>query len=176
LLVVRFTGVVCSLKLLAWTLCPYIGRDGQVNPDVRTLHGPAAINTFSQAVFGIAVGFALRDEPSLSEKFASFMETLFVNATTKMNPNVAFGQVVRGPGGSGSLGSFTGLLDLRGLVKVVNAVMIMESKQSPHWTSGLANAMTSWAGEYLQWLFSSKIAQFAASRPKYVIHVNFKAY
>lgn len=174
-LVVRFIGVVCSPMMLAWTLCPYVGRDGQVNPDVRTLHGPAAINTFSQAVLCIAVGFALRDEPSLSEKFANFMENLFVNETTKMNPNVAFGQMVRGPGGSGGQGSFTGLLDLRGLVKVVNAVMIMESKQNPHWTSDLANAMTLWTGEYLQWLSSSKIAHFAATRPKYVIHANLKS-
>jgi hypothetical protein len=160
--------------MLAWTVCSYVPRDGQVNPDVRTLHGPGAINTFSQAVLYIAVGYAIREEPVLSEKFATFMEAFFVNEATKLNPNVEFGQVVRGPGPSGSLGTFTGLLDFRGLVKVTNAVMIMKSTKSPHWTSDLASAMTSWGGEYLQWLLRSRIGKTAATRPKYVIQVNIQ--
>jgi hypothetical protein len=135
------------------------------------LHGPDAINTLSQAVLYIAIAYALRDEPSLSEKFASFLETFFVSEATKMNPNVNFGQVVRGPGQAGSTGTFTGVLDLRGLVKVTNAVMIMKSTNSPHWTSDLAGALTSWAGEYSKWLLSSSIGRTAASRPKYVILV-----
>jgi hypothetical protein len=163
----------CSLTILAWTVCPYVLRDGQVNSDVRTLHGADAINTFSQAVLYIAMGYAFRNEPSLSETFANFMEAFFVNEATKMNPNVDFGQVVRGPGREGRVGKFTGVLDLRGLVKVANAVRIMKSKNSPHWTSDLANAMTSWTKEYQQWLLTSDLGLKAATRPKYVIHVKF---
>ena len=163
----RFSTVVCSMKMLAWTVCPYVSRDGRVNPDVRTLQDPGAISTFSQAILSIAVGYALGDKTPLSEKFANLMETFFVNEATKMNPNVEFGQVVRGPNQSGLMGTFTGVLDLRGLVKVVNAVMIMEAKKSQHWTSDLASAFTSWAGEYLNWLIRSRVGKVAATRPKY---------
>jgi hypothetical protein len=43
---------------------------------------------FHKPPYIIAIAYALRDEPSLSEKFASFLETFFVSEATKMNPNV----------------------------------------------------------------------------------------
>ena len=153
----------------AWTVCPYVVRDGHVNPDVRTLGGPDDINTLSQAVLYVALGYALRNEHSFSEKFANFIQTFFVNDATKINPNIDFGQVVRGPGAAGRTGTFTGVLDWRGLVKVTNGVMIMKSTHSPHWTSDLSSDMTSWAEEYLGWLRGGNIGRMAASRPKYVV-------
>ena len=139
---------------------------------MRILQGPDGINILSQAVLYIALGYALRNEPSLSEKFANLIQTFFVNDATKMNPNINFGQVVRGPGAAGRMGTFTGVLDWRGLVKVVNGVLIMKATNSPHWTSGLASDMTSWVGEYLRWLPSSNLGRTAASRPKYVVFFN----
>jgi hypothetical protein len=94
------------------------------------------------------------------------MDTFFLKDTTKMNPNVKFGQIVRGPGEEGSEGTFTGVLDLRGMVKIANAIGVMKAARSPDWNSDVASAMTSWSGKYNDWLATSDIGRMAASRPK----------
>ncbi|KAF8912813.1 alginate lyase-domain-containing protein [Gymnopilus junonius] len=148
-----------------WTTCSYFPRDGAVNPDVRTLKGPEAINSASQAVIYNAVAFALQKSSSYSKSAADIIETFFLNQTTKMNPNVQFGQIVRGPGQSGQDGTFTGVLDLRGLVKVVNGISILKAAGSPDWNETRHQGMASWASDYSEWLATSEVGKITASRP-----------
>lgn len=44
----------------AWTTCGYVQKDGQVNPDVRALNGPDAINDLAQAVIYNAVAYGIK--------------------------------------------------------------------------------------------------------------------
>lgn len=84
-----------------------------------------------------------------------------------MNPNVNYGQIVRGPGKEGSQGTFTGILDFRGMVQVANGIEVLRAAKSPSWTSDKDNAMNLWATNYTKWLSSNDLAHKAASRPKY---------
>jgi hypothetical protein len=155
-----------SKNLSAWTTCPYVVRDGQLNPDVRTLNGINSINGVSQSIHYNAVAYALEKTATYSLNVASFVDVFFINSTTKMNPNMNFGQVVRGPGRAGQSGTFTGILDLRDMVKVVNAVMLMKASGSPEWTDVRDQAMIGWINQYREWLQVSDIGKVAASRPK----------
>lgn len=148
-----------------WTTCPYINKDGQVNPDVRTLNGPSAINSVSQAVLYNAVAYSLAKTTSYSQNVVAFIDTFFLTPSTRMNPNMNFGQIVRGPGPEGRSGTFTGILDLRGLVKVVNAILILKATQSPDWTDARDQAMSTWMGQYAGWLTDSPLGKSTASRP-----------
>jgi hypothetical protein len=84
-----------------------------------------------------------------------------------MNPNMNFGQVIRGPGASGRTGTFTGILDARGMVKVVNAIGIVRTANSPDWPA-LDGLMIKWANEYVSWLINSPSGKKAVTRPKFV--------
>lgn len=148
-----------------WTTCPYVVRDGHVNPDVRTLNGPEAINSASQVVFYNAIAYHLRTSSEYSKNWVRFIDAFFLDPTTGMKPNLNFGQIVRGPGPGGSLGTFTGILDLRGIVKVINSVLIMEAATSPDWTRTKNEAMRSWMTQYTTWLTQSDIGIHTASRP-----------
>ncbi|KAF8167953.1 alginate lyase-domain-containing protein [Crassisporium funariophilum] len=148
-----------------WTTCPYVGRDGQVNPDVRTLNGPDAINSASQAVLLNAVAYALKKTASYSQNVVHFIDVFFLTASTKMNPNMNYGQIVRGPGPDGIAGTFTGVLDLRGVVKVANAISILKAVASPDWTQAREQAMNSWFYSYSNWLTNSDIGKMTSSRP-----------
>lgn len=148
-----------------WTTCPYVSRDGQVNPDVRTLNGPGAINSVSQSVLYNALSFCFTKTTTYSQNVASFIDTFFLNPSTKMNPNMNFGQIVRGPGPDGRQGTFTGVLDLRGLVKIVNAISMVKACQSSDWTDARNKAMTAWMGQYAGWLTDSPLGKMTASRP-----------
>ncbi|KAH9486782.1 hypothetical protein JR316_0000847 [Psilocybe cubensis] len=148
-----------------WTTCSYISKDGFVNPDTRMLKGPDAINAVSQAALYNAVAYALQMTSKYSKNVATFVDTFFLNTSTKVNPNVDFGQIVRGPGESGRTGTFTGILDLRGLVKIVNSVSILKALDSPDWSKDRDNKLISWFSTYITWLSTSGIGQKAGTRP-----------
>ncbi|KZS92921.1 chondroitin AC/alginate lyase [Sistotremastrum niveocremeum HHB9708] len=142
-----------------WTSCDYVPRDGQVNPDVRTLNGASDINAVSQSVLYNAIAYALTRQSTYSSNAALFLERFFFDKATFMNPNVNYGQVVRGPGTQ--TGSYMGIVDLRGMVKVSNAVMILRGIKSPDWTAAKDSAMVSWAKSYIKWLQTSDLGVHA---------------
>ncbi|KAK0465420.1 chondroitin AC/alginate lyase [Desarmillaria tabescens] len=146
-----------------WTTCPYIIRDGQVNPDVRTLPGPGAINGVSQNSINNALAYAFTGSPSYSKNFVDGLNYFYLNPESKMNPNMNYGQVARGP--TSQTGTFTGILDGRGHVKVVNAIIVMKDLKNPDWTPDRDQAMMNWMSEYLNWLKTSDIGKKTASRP-----------
>lgn len=162
------TRQLSSALDLAWTACPYVVHDGRVNPDVRSLSGPGAINDLSETAIYNAIAYAISDSTICSKNFARLIDTFFLNESTRMYPNMNYGQIVRGPLPSGSLGTFTGILDLRGLVKVINGILIIKEKQSQDWTSARDQSMNTWVKQYIEWLAESDIGKEAASRPKYV--------
>lgn len=146
--------------------CAYVGRDGQVNPDVRTLNGPEAINSASQSILYNAIASVVKQSSTYSKTAVSFIDTFFLNDATRMNPNMNFGQMVRGPGKSGQEGTFTGVLDLRGIVKIINGILVLKASNSSDWTSARDSAMASWMAQYAEWLQKSDPGMESASRPK----------
>ncbi|KAJ6519628.1 chondroitin AC/alginate lyase [Mycena sanguinolenta] len=152
-----------------WTTCPYAVKDGQVNPDVRTLKGPGAINDAAQSIFFNAIACAQTTSSSSSascQNAIHFISAFFLDSTTGMNPHMEFGQVVRGPGPSGQDGTFTGIVDLRSFVKVVNGIRIINASHSggQYWTPGMDQAMRKWTTDYVDWLMTSALGQSAGSK------------
>ena len=82
-----------------------------------------------------------------------------------------FGQVVRGSGRAGQEGTFTGVLDLRGIVKIINGIMILKAADSPDWTTTRNQELAAWMTQYADWLQNSSLGQRSASRPKYVFEL-----
>ncbi|KAL0950992.1 hypothetical protein HGRIS_007737 [Hohenbuehelia grisea] len=148
-----------------WTTCPYVVRDGQVNPDVRSINGPGAIQSAGQAILYNGIAYAITGSSSYASNVAKFVYAFFLDPDTGMNPNINYGQIVRGPGPKGQQGTFTGILDLRSTVKVVNAMTVLRVLESPQWTTDLDQAMSNWMSEYTNWLVSSAIGQDTATRP-----------
>lgn len=138
-----------------------------MNPDVRQINAPDAINNVAQAVIFNAIAFALKSTSVYSKNVAQLINTFFLAPATKMNPNMNFGQMVRGPGLTGTEGTFTGVLDLRGVVKIINGIAIVKAAGSPDWTQALDQQMKSWFSDYVNWLTTSSLGQLVASRPKY---------
>uniref|UniRef100_A0A0W0G2S5 Putative chondroitin AC/alginate lyase n=1 Tax=Moniliophthora roreri TaxID=221103 RepID=A0A0W0G2S5_MONRR len=157
-----------------WTTCPYIGRDGRVNPDTRDLKNPGAVNKAGQSSLYNALAFAFTGNPTFYKEVVDIVRRFLLDPSTRMNPNANFGQVVRGPGQNGSKGSFTGVLDMRGLVKLVNAVAILKGLGCSGWTQDLEDAFVRWFSEWREWLVRSDLGRSASTRPNN--HGTFYAY
>lgn len=147
-----------------WTVCPYVVRDGKVNPDTDKLVGPDAAQGVSQSVMYNAIAYALDKNRAYSQNVADSIDAFFLSASTGMHPNVNFGQLVRGPGKAHQTGTYTGILDLRGMVKVVNAIQLMRSTKSPDWTPAREQAMTKWVQAYASWLENSDLGKEVSSK------------
>ena len=122
---------------------------------------------FANAAQGIvynALAAALTGSNSYAQNVANFVNTMFLDPKTGMHPRVSYGQVIRGPGKQ--VGQYLGVLDLRGMVKVANAIQILRAGGTPAWTPTLDNEMTQWATKYVQWLHSSPQGQQALTAPK----------
>ncbi|KAL0072117.1 hypothetical protein AAF712_001040 [Marasmius tenuissimus] len=157
-----------------WTTCPYVNRDGQVNPDVRRVKDPGTMNNAGQSTLYNAMAYAFTQDPVYSKTVAAFVYTLLLDPKSRMNPHANYGQIVRGPGPAGSTGSFTGILDMRGMVKIYNAVGIVKAFNSPHWTNEMDRAFKNWVRAWVTWMSTSDLGKKAGTRPNN--HCTFYAY
>ncbi|KAH8104323.1 alginate lyase-domain-containing protein [Phellopilus nigrolimitatus] len=146
-----------------WTTCNYVTKDGQLNPDVRLLNGVIAIVDVTQSVLWNVVASVLAGTSDTAQTAVQFMQDFFLDDKTGMHPRVAYGQVIRGPGQQ--VGEFLGVIDLRGMVKIANAIQIMRAAGTSAWTSTLDAQMVAWTQQYVKWLQSSSIGQTALSAP-----------
>ncbi|THU91765.1 chondroitin AC/alginate lyase [Dendrothele bispora CBS 962.96] len=145
-----------------WTTCPYETRDGKVNPDTRSLSGPGTINTISQDVLYNAIAYALSKKAAYAQTVSKLTDVLFRNADTYLNPNVNFGQVVRGPGQN--MGTFTGILDFRGMVKIINGLQILKVAGYSA-TKESSDGLQRWFQQYGKWLDTNTLSKKAGTRP-----------
>jgi hypothetical protein len=119
----------------------------------------------SQAVLWNAIASVASDSTLNAKNAASFINTFFLDDNTLMNPSAEYGQVVRGPPGT-QAGSYMGILDMRGLVKVVNAVLVLRETKSQYWTQEMDVKMSAWASKYVQWVEASAVGKKAARAAK----------
>jgi hypothetical protein len=122
----------------------------------------------SDAVLYNALAWAINGSSHYSTNVAGWINTWFIANDTHMNPNLNYGQVVRGPGQTSRTGRSSGVIDLKCMVKVVNAVLVLRMGQAPGWTSAIDSGLVNWTKSYIKWLTSSQVALGEAVAPKCV--------
>ncbi|EJD37964.1 chondroitin AC/alginate lyase, partial [Auricularia subglabra TFB-10046 SS5] len=155
-----------------WTLCPYIRRDGVANPDVRLLPDSGWFVAMSDAAHLAAIAGASGKYAQGFTDATRFIRAWFTSNTTGVNPNLNFGQLIRGPGIE--VGTYTGVLDFRFTTKIANAVAIMRAANATEWTAADDAAMNTWATQYINWLTTNALGlqSFRATNNHGTFYVN----
>ena len=151
---------------LVWVTCPYITLDGQFNPDYRTVNNTGAFSAMSDAILYNALAWKINGSSVYAANVASWINTWFLAPDTYMNPNLNYAQVVRGPGAN--TGTHTGVLDLKCMVKVVNAVLVLRAGNASEWTETIDSGLVNWTTSYIGWLTTNQIALEEAASVKCV--------
>ncbi|KAJ7291466.1 chondroitin AC/alginate lyase [Mycena rebaudengoi] len=140
-----------------WVTCPYVNRDGQFNPDRLTIKNVLDFSDFSDAVLYNALAFSFQNETSsvYSKNIVKFVNAWFLDNSTGMNPNLNYAQMWRGP--DGQVGERTGVLDLKGFVKIVSGILILRKRKSVDWTPEIDSQLVSWSKKYMEWLETNKL-------------------
>ncbi|MFT5105232.1 MAG: hypothetical protein ACI9UA_000851 [Pseudoalteromonas tetraodonis] len=107
---------------------PYIRRDGKRNPATRNRDSSDAPR-FSQlcsAVSDLTAGYRAGGDERYAKHAARLLKTWFIDADTRMNPNLNFAQAVPGR----SEGRCFGIIELRAIVDLIDAVKMITNSDA----------------------------------------------
>lgn len=139
-----------------WEQCNYTTIDGKLNADNRIVDNIGDFESLTDAVLYNSLAWHLSGDDTYSTRVTQWIEAWFLSNDTGMNPNLNYAQMSGGP--SGQVGTHTGILDLKGMAKIVSGVLLLRQGKASTWTSDVDAGLTAWAGEYIQWLTTADIA------------------
>ena len=138
---------------------PYIRKDGEINPETRNNFTDfVEKKNFISAIKTLKDAFYYSDNVKYARKNLTFINTWFLEETTKMNPNVNFGQYVPGK----SEGRCFGIIEFDDLIEVVKFLELARDKNIL--SKEIEKGMYNWFLEYSNWLKNSKLGKEEATR------------
>ncbi len=130
---------------------PYIRKDGEVNPEVKNYPDKEQMPKLCENVNTLALAYYYSGNDKYAKHAAKLMRVWFLDTATRMNPNLNFGQAVKGV----TNGRAEGVIDTRQFIYALDAIKLI--KGSSHWTPADQKGLQKWMAEFLQWLRTSKI-------------------
>ncbi|XP_065188531.1 uncharacterized protein LOC135819283 [Sycon ciliatum] len=128
---------------------PWVRHDGVHNP--VTDHFDSAPNGHMQnAVKTFSIAYFFTGNESFAEEAVKTLKRWFLDADTKMNPNLNFGQMI--PGVCDGRG--IGIIDTASWYALVDSIQLLDG--SAALDASTRSAMTEWFKEYATWLHTSR--------------------
>src|SRR5437588_3937028 len=124
---------------------PFIQKDGITNPDNFVAHRHAMVR-LSEIVGTMGSAYVLTGEDQYVKHAVKHLKAWFVDEETKMNPNLLYGQAIKGK----VTGRSTGVIDTIHLVEVARGAFVMS--KSPAFSKQDFDAVKRWFSDYLNWL------------------------
>lgn len=135
---------------------PYIARDGEVNPETKD-SDYTRLRKMIEIARGLALAYATTGDERYARGAAVQLRTWFLDEATRMNPNLNYGQCVRGRAG----GNPFGIIESAYLTDVLDADALL--RDSIAWTAGDRTRLQGWFRDYLAWLTTSELGQREAN-------------
>jgi hypothetical protein len=132
---------------------PYVRKDGQTNPEIRTVPDKDNLNTMASNVYTLALAYYLTGNEEHAVHAIRFLRVWFINADTKMNPHINFGQAVRGV----TDGRGEGVLESRAFAQVIDATGLLAEYKN--FSQADQQALTNWFSDYVAWMITSPIGK-----------------
>ncbi len=131
---------------------PYIRKDGVVNHEIDKFdRGILAL--MAKSVKELSVAYYLTADESYAEKAVLNLRKWFLNPSTKMNPNMNFGQTISGRNDGKGRGE--GIIDTYSFMDMLDGVELL--KTSKHFTPQVAEGLKNWFSSYLDWMMTTEI-------------------
>lgn len=128
---------------------PYIRRDGERYPD-RYMYNRGALGEMCAAVLALGMGARFLGDARCADRAARVLSVWFLDQKTRMNPDLEFGQAIRGV----NTGRGTGIIDTVGLIHLVQGALLLEDAGmlDPRIAAGVRR----WFADYATWMNTSK--------------------
>lgn len=129
---------------------PYLRRDGERNPEINKITDHRSLDQMIAAVRTLSLAFYLKGDEKYAAKAAQVLRAWFIDADTRMNPNLQYAQGIPGI----NTGRGIGLIETRGLTEVVDSIGLLAGAQA--WTNSDQRSVEDWFDHFLQWMLTSK--------------------
>ncbi len=128
---------------------PYIQRDGLTNPDNFVAHRTLLL-AFTRDFDAEAAAYLITKDEKYAQAATAQLLAWFVDAATRMNPNLEYAQAITHL----NKGRSIGVIDTLHLAEVARGVEVL--RESKALTKEDDAAVTGWFREYLHWLTTSQ--------------------
>jgi hypothetical protein len=136
---------------------PYIKKDGQRNPTYYDISDSVEIDKVEDGTITLALAYFFTKDNKYADFAAKLMKTWFLDAETRQNPNLNFGQGIPGL----NTGRGTGIIETRDLFLVGDAALLIQG--TPNWNSKDCEDLKKWFSDYLTWMLESPIGKDEAN-------------
>lgn len=137
---------------------PYIRRDGETNPENFIAHRQAMIR-FSDIMGTLTSAYLLADDEKYARQAVVHLNAWFVDEATRMNPNLSYGQAIKGRHSGRSIG----IIDTIHLTEVARSARILCDSSS--FAEECQEQVKAWFREYLNWLNNHPYGQKEREHP-----------
>jgi len=129
---------------------PYIRKDGETNPEVKEYKDKEYMPKLCEVLETLTLAYYFSDNPAYAQHAAKLLRVWFLDAATRMNPNMNFSQAMKGHND----GRGAGLIDSRHFIKAIDAVGLLNG--SKYWSAADQQGMQQWFSDFLNWMQTSK--------------------
>jgi len=138
---------------------PYIRKDGQTNPEVKEYKDKEYQPLLCESVHVLALAYYFSGEKMYADHAAKLLRVWFLDSVTRMNPNLNFGQAIKGV----NTGRGAGVIDSRHYIKVVDAIGLLRDSKS--WKPEDQKGMEKWFAAFLDWMHNSPVGKDEMDTP-----------
>jgi hypothetical protein len=128
---------------------PYIRKDGERNPG-RFDGNHHDIGAMSASVLSLGMATYFLGDDRYVAHARKVLSTWFLDPATRMNPNLEYGQAVRGI----NTGRGTGLIDTVALIHATQGIVLLE--HAGKLDEPMKNGLRQWYSDFLKWMTTSE--------------------
>lgn len=138
---------------------PYVRKDGQTNPEVKDYKDKEYLPKLSEIVQTLSLAYYFSGDEKYAAHAAKLLEVWFLNADTKMNPNMNFSQAIKGVNN----GRGAGLIDARNFLRIIDGIGLLQGSKA--WTAADQKGTQQWFADFLNWMQTSPIGKDELDAP-----------
>src|SRR5579862_8303141 len=140
---------------------PYIQRDGHPNREQMALGDQDRLWSMIDTVSTLAEAWHLEHREACARRAGEWVRAWFVTPATRINLSFEYAQIHLGR--DGNHGNKSGLIDTRGLVRLIDALRLLHGSSAL--TAMDEAAVREWFSDYLLWLTTSKNGKLEHAAP-----------
>lgn len=138
---------------------PYMRKDGETNPEVKLFKDKEYLPSLCEHLLVLSIAHHFSGKEVYAKHAMKLIRVWFLDTATRMNPNMNFGQAIKGV----NQGRGAGLIDGRNLIKAIEAIGLLSANKAV--SKEEQAAMQQWFADFLNWMQTSKIGQEELDAP-----------